>query len=725
MLTLPALGVEAARSPHPHHVRFYEQDDTLVEEVSDFLDVALRAGDVALVIATAAHRAALQRRLGGIGSREGQPGWYPGELVMLDAQETLDRFMDGAMPDAQRFTEVVGGLIARASAHGQRQVNAFGEMVALLCEQGRYEAAVRLEQLWNGLAELQEFSLLCAYPMRLFASPEQGVSFHAVCCQHNQVRPVHLPLGLDALGALADQQRQVAVLQAELARRRQAEETLKRREKELMDFLENAAEGLHRVGPDGTILWANRAELQMLGYSADEYIGRHIAEFHADQQAIAGILRRLQAGETVVDELSVLRCKDGSLRHVRLTSNACFEDGQLRYTRCFTRDVTEQLQAQAERERLLAELETASRAKDEFLAMLGHELRNPLSPIVTALHLMKLRGDTRTAREQAIIERQLDHLTRLVDDLLDVSRITRGKVELRKERVELAEVLMKAVEMASPLLEQRSHRLEIEVPREGLRCEGDPVRLAQVVSNLLTNAARYTPPGGRVWLQAAREGRELVVRVRDNGMGISKEMLPQLFDLFFQGRRGIERKEGGLGLGLALVKTLVMLHGGSVSAASEGPDRGSEFTVRLPALEEAPAADSTPVDGAEVAPVAVGQGVRVLIVDDNVDAAEMLGRWLAEAGHEVKVAHDAAAALEVVGAFAPHVALLDIGLPVLDGYELAPRLRRELNGRACRLIALSGYGQEADRARSEQAGFDQHLVKPVHPQALLALLQER
>jgi PAS domain S-box-containing protein len=725
MLTLPDLGMEPARSPHPHHVRFYEQDDTLIEEVSDFLDVALRAGEVALVIATSAHRAALQRRLGGIGSRAGQPGWYPGELVMLDAQETLDRFMEGGMPDAQRFTEVVGGLIARVSAQGQRQVNAFGEMVALLCEQGRYEAAVRLEELWNGLAELQEFSLLCAYPMRLFASEEHGVSFDAVCCQHNQVRPVHLPGGRDALGALADQQRQVAVLQAELARRRQAEETLKRREKELMDFLENAAEGLHRVGPDGTILWANRAELNLLGYSAEEYIGRHIGEFHADQRAIGDILRRLQAGETIVDELSVLRRKDGSLRQVRITSNACFEDGQLRYTRCFTRDVTEQLQAQAERERLLAELETASRAKDEFLAMLGHELRNPLSPIVTALHLMKMRGDTRTAREQAIIERQLDHLTRLVDDLLDVSRITRGKVELRKERVELAEVLMKAVEMASPLLEQRSHRLEIDVPREGLACEGDPVRLAQVVSNLLTNAARYTPTGGRVWLQAAREGGELVVRVRDNGMGISKEMLPQLFDLFFQGRRGIERKEGGLGLGLALVKTLVALHGGSVAAASEGPDCGSEFTVRLPALDDAPATAPQPGGGAEPALAPSGRGVRVLIVDDNIDAAEMLGRWLAEAGYEVKVAHDAADALQVAAAFAPDVALLDIGLPVLDGYELAAQLRRELAGRACRLIALSGYGQEADRARSEKAGFSQHLVKPVHPKALLALLQDR
>jgi len=722
LLTLPGTALEAASSQHPHIVRFYEADDVLMEEVADFLDGALRSGDAAIVIASEEHRAEVARRLTGIGPHRGMPAWYTGELVMLDAQDMLASFMVDGEPDALKFTEVVGGLIARTSRNGQRKVRAFGEMVALLCARGRYDAAVRLEHLWNGLAQLQKFSLLCAYPMHLFAGEEHARSFHAVCCAHNEVRPMPTPQQTDIATALAASQQEGAALRAELARRHQAEKTLKRREKELMDFLENAAEGLHCVGPDGTILWANRAELALLGYAPHEYIGHHIAGFHADRPSIDGILKRLLAGETVVDERAALRCKDGSLRHVLITSNGCFEDGQLRYTRCFTRDITEHVQAQAERERLLAELEAASRAKDEFLAMLGHELRNPLSPIVTALHLMKIRGDGSTAREQAVIERQLEHLTRLVDDLLDVSRITRGKVELRKERVELADTVMKAVEMASPLLAQRSHRLDIDVPRKGFLLEADPVRLAQVVSNLLTNAARYTPAGGRVWVQAHREGGDAVIRVRDNGIGISPEMLPQLFDLFFQGHRGIERKEGGLGLGLALVKTLVGLHGGSVHVTSEGHGKGSEFTVRLPALPPAATDGAAAVDAAPAA-APVAHGLRVLIVDDNTDAADLLGRWLSEAGHAVKVMHDPTHALDVAEAdFRPDVALLDIGLPVMDGYELAVQLRRRMGPVPCRLIALSGYGQEADRLRSEQAGFDQHLVKPINPQSLLRLL---
>ena len=648
---------------------------------------------------------------------------------MLDARETLARFMVDGRPDAQRFTKVVGSLVADASMQGRRRVRAFGEMVALLCEDAQHSAAVQLEGLWNGLAQLQSFSLFCAYPMRVFASEDQRLSFHAVCCAHTEVRAMQSPAerrhshAKDAGFTLASAQQQVASLQAELVRRRHAEETLKRREKELLDFLENAAESLHRVGPEGIILWANQAECRMLGYEAHEYIGRHIAEFHADALQINRILQRLSAGDTLLDEPALLRCKDGSVRHVLITSNACFEDGKLRYTRCFTRDVTERVQAQAERERLLVELEAASRAKDEFLAMLGHELRNPLSPIVTALHLMKLRGDAGTAREQAIIERQLEHLMRLVDDLLDVSRITRGKVELRKEPVELSEVLMKAVEMAGPLLEQRGHRLEIDVRRHGLQCEVDPVRLAQVVSNLLTNAARYTPEGGRVDLHAWHEEGHVVIRVRDDGIGISAEMLPRLFDLFFQGPRGIEREGGGLGLGLALVKNLVELHGGSVSAASEGPGHGSEFVVRMPALQHALANTETgPV--LDVAhSLATSRAIKVLMVDDNADAAELLGRWLTEAGHAVKVAHDPVTALEVAQAFAPDVAVLDIGLPVMDGYALAAQLREQLGEGQCRLLALTGYGQEADRSRSERVGFEAHLVKPVDPQALLKLLQ--
>ncbi|MED5618921.1 hybrid sensor histidine kinase/response regulator [Ideonella sp. BN130291] len=723
----PAEGAYAALQPTGDHlVRFYDKDSFLVAEVADFLDVALRAGDAAIVIATPQHRAQLHKRLSGIGRPKGQPGWHGGELTMLDARETLDRFIVDGMPDARLFGEVVGSVVAAAAA-GSREVRAFGEMVALLCADGRYDAAVRLEEMWNQLGELHRFSLFCAYPMQLFASEEHAASFRAVCATHRHVRPVEtLPGIISGSGAplaLATLQQRCAALEAEVARRRQAEATLRQRENELMDFLENAVECLHRVGPDGTILWANRAELDLLGYAPEEYIGHHISEFHADTPGIQRILQRLRSGETLLDEPAQLRCKDGSIRHVCIHSNACFDGDELRYTRCFTRDVTAQLRAAQEREQLLRELEAASRAKDEFLAMLGHELRNPLSPIVTALQLMKMRGDSTTTREQAIIERQVDHLTRLVDDLLDVSRITTGKVELRRQPVEMAEVLMKAVEMASPLLEQRRQRFTMDVPPDGLRCDGDPVRLAQVVSNLLTNAARYTPEAGDVHLQARREGERVVVTVQDNGIGISPEMLPQLFDMFFQGRRGIERKEGGLGLGLALVKSLVEMHGGEVHAHSEGPGRGSCFTVRLPLERRGTARGATQALHAAHAGAEAG-GARVLVVDDNLDAAELLGQLLAAEGHRVKVVNDPAAALEALDGFTPDVALLDIGLPVMDGYELAIQLRGRLQGAPCQLVAVTGYGQPADRARSERAGFDAHLVKPLDPQALLRLMAE-
>ncbi len=382
-------------------------------------------------------------------------------------------------------------------------------------------------------------------------------------------------------------------------------------------------------------------------------------------------------------------------------------------------EISEQVRArqvlersQEEHQKLLADLEAASRAKDEFLAMLGHELRNPLSPIATALQMMKLRGDSRTTREQQVIERQVNHLTRLVDDLLDVSKITRGKVELRKEKVEIADVIAKAVEMASDLFEQRNHDLSVDVPEERLWVCGDPVRLAQVVANLLTNAARYTERGGKIIVSARREGAEIVVRVEDNGSGISSDLLPRIFDLFVQGHRSSDRAQGGLGLGLALVKNLVALHGGSVVALSDGPGKGSEFVIRLP-LAEAGGAASVRSEQGRAPPPANVHSKRILMVDDNNDAADSLADLLRDVGHQVEVAYSPVAALKVVESFRPEVAVLDIGLPVMDGYELAARLRANPVTANCLLIALTGYGQSHDRIRSEEGGFQYHLVKPV------------
>jgi signal transduction histidine kinase/ActR/RegA family two-component response regulator len=377
-------------------------------------------------------------------------------------------------------------------------------------------------------------------------------------------------------------------------------------------------------------------------------------------------------------------------------------------------------QADLERSKLLSDLEAANRAKDEFLAMLGHELRNPLSPIVTALQLMKLQDNGIMQRERTVIERHVHHMIRLVDDLLDVSKITRGKIELRRSRVDVASVLTRAVEMASLLLEQRQHLLTVDIETRGLLWEGDPDRLAQVVSNLLTNAARYTEPGGKIRLSAQLQGDQIVIAVQDNGIGISADMLPTIFDMFVQGGRSADRAEGGLGLGLALVRSLVKMHGGSVQALSEGINMGSTFTVRLPMPAQELAAVDTPL-ALRVEPRPM-LGQRVLLVDDNVDAAELLGEWLRRLGHEVEIAHDPISALEVAPQYQPDVALLDIGLPVMDGYELGERLRKIPGLTQCELIAVTGYGQTHDQQRSKLLGFAHHLVKPVNMVELSRIL---
>ena len=367
--------------------------------------------------------------------------------------------------------------------------------------------------------------------------------------------------------------------------------------------------------------------------------------------------------------------------------------------------------------------EEATRAKDEFLAMLGHELRNPLAPILTALRIMRLKGST--SREQEILERQVAQLMRLVDDLMDVSRIAPGKVELRKERVELATVMTQAVEAASPLLEQKHQELTVDVRSPGLLVDADPDRLAQAFSNLLTNAAKYSAPSTHIVLAATRLDQKVVVRVKDEGFGIEPHMLEAIFDHFIQQQQSAERSQGGLGLGLAIVKNLVTRHGGTVRAVSEGPGKGSEFIVELPlASAEVSAAESTTKAGSgPVAsrPIIAATAERVLVVDDNEDAAEMLSEALTDVGYVVRTAFDGPSALFVAEDFHPQIALVDIGLPLMDGYELGRRLRD--GNQPLRLIALTGYGQASDKARSREAGFDAHLVKPIEFGKLERLLE--
>jgi signal transduction histidine kinase/ActR/RegA family two-component response regulator len=376
----------------------------------------------------------------------------------------------------------------------------------------------------------------------------------------------------------------------------------------------------------------------------------------------------------------------------------------------------ESRQLLAERQELLIKAESAVRVKDEFLAILGHELRNPLAPIVTALDLMKARGGA-PERELAVIERQTRHLVRLVDDLLDVSRIARGFVTLEKEPVEVLEIVEKAIEMAEPLIEQRHQRLTVDV-EDGLVLHADPTRLAQVVANLLTNAAKYTPPGGSIDVIGERVDDRILLRVRDSGKGIEPAMLPRVFDMFVQQRQALDRAGGGLGLGLTIVKSLVEAHGGKVTARSEGIDRGSEFEISMPTARVRASTPRIEVDHS----LTHRPGARVLVVDDNEDAAELMAETLERKGFETRVAVDAKQAIEQLGSWWPEAAILDIGLPVVDGYELARQIRRMPGGDKLFMVALTGYGQAMDRERAMAAGFDHHLVKPVDVGTIRALL---
>jgi len=459
----------------------------------------------------------------------------------------------------------------------------------------------------------------------------------------------------------------------------------------------------------------------MLGVDPDteldlERIGRRI--HHQDWPRVrAGLLATLQPGSdgAFSEEYRWLH-HDGSTHWATVRGQMLYRDGPegrqpLRMIGSAI-DVTDRRNTEEA-------LRDADRRKDEFLATLAHELRNPLAPLRTSLHILRMEvGEADRHRLHAVMERQVTQLVRLVDDLLEVSRITRGKIALHKERVAVADIVDQAVETSRPLLDAAHHQLELDLPAEPMLLDADPVRMAQVLSNLLNNAAKYTEPGGRIVLAARRDGADVVLRVQDNGAGIPPEQLPHVFDLFAQADRTLHRAQGGLGIGLTLVRQLVELHGGSVRAHSAGIGQGSCFEVRLPAGEAATSASPVPSRMRTMA----AQSCRVLVVDDNREHTDALALFLRIAGHDVRGVYDAAHALAEAATFAPEAVLLDVGLPDMDGFELCRQLRAQPEGEERVLVAITGWGQADDRRRSQDAGFDAHLVKPVDPDALLALV---
>jgi PAS domain S-box-containing protein len=674
------------RGPHPHLVQFYQGEAFLLDELTRFVGTGLGAGDAVVVVATRSHVDAL---IGNLEARgiDTAVARERGQFIVLDARETLAALMADDVLDEGRFRDVVAPVIARA-VEQHRSVRVFGEMVALLWTEGRREAALRLEQLWSDLTRTQPFSLLCAYPVDAFRDPDE-TPLLGVFKMHSHVIPAANVARAVAAEELKEHQRRADEAQARLAA-----------------IVESSEDAIVGKTLDGIVTSWNQAAERIFGFTAAEMIGEPISRLiPADRRDdLVPIFTALRRGDRVEHFDTERVRKDGTRIQVSLTISPIRDaDGRIIGASKIARDVTEQ--------------RASERAKDEFLAMLGHELRNPLAAVQSAIIAARLDA---SRREDAleIAGRQTVQLRRLVDDLLDVARVTQGKITLRKRRVFLATIVERAVEATRTQIEERGHTLSVSLPPE-IEIDADAGRLEQVLVNLLSNAAKYTPVGGRIDVSAELRGDEIILCVRDNGIGIGADMLPRVFELFSQASRSLDRAQGGLGLGLALAKRLVELHGGRVEVRSDGCGRGSEFVAYLPVgfgAVETQAASAEDNSGAAAA------SARVLLVEDNVDAADALAMLLEILGHEVQVVHDGLAALEAVQARSPDVMLVDIGLPGIDGFEVAQRVRAIPRCRNVTLVALTGYGSSEDKERTRAAGFDHHLTKPVEIDALQGLV---
>jgi PAS domain S-box-containing protein len=514
------------------------------------------------------------------------------------------------------------------------------------------------------------------------------------------------------------QLRGFAKIARDMTERKEAEEAVREAAVRLKAIVDTAVDGIITIDEHGTVESMNPAAERIFGFSSQEVLGCNItmlmpeAESPAHGQDLESYLR---SGEPkimgTIREVRGRR-KDGSTFPMDLAAS----ETRLGTRRIFTgmiRDITEFKEA-------VTALKDADARKDQFLAMLAHELRNPLAPICNAMRLLRM-GDvsTATAKQYDIIDRQLEDLVRLVDDLLDVGRITRGDIVLKKQVVDLVDIVHQVVEQTRQQIDEKKQQLDLSLPATPLRIDGDPIRLKQVISNLLSNAAKYTDPGGRIALTIERQDRAALLRVHDTGIGMDSETLHHVFELFYQADTAFSRTRGGLGVGLTLVRRLVELHGGRIDAYSEGLGKGSEFTVRLPLISAA--VESVEMPRTEPPPVPSG-GRRILIVDDNADTAETVALLVQSWGYKTAIANDATAAIEVTKSFRPDIALLDIGLPRMNGFELARSLRKLPESAKILLIAITGYGREQDREAAHLAGFNHYMVKPVAVDRLQALL---
>jgi signal transduction histidine kinase len=595
----------AGRVVRHHAVQFYEADEHLAGAVAGFLADGLRGGSGAIVIATDPHRRDFVSRLSGAGFNT-DGAIQSGQLLLLDARETLSTFFVGGRLDEALFRAHVGEAVARMRRQWPRaRLRAYGEMVDLLWREGQRDAALALEELWNHLGETQSFSLLCAYSLDGFPQARDADAFDEICSTHTRVVPT---------------------------------------------------ESFH-----------------------------HDGDIDHKQKEIARLQQRAHALERELAE--------------RLRSEQALSEAKQQLHR-YGDQLAEVLQA-----------------KDEILAMVGHDLRNSLAPLLMAIEVLDSKGVR--SHEHAIIELQARHLHRVVDDLLDVGRLVRGKLQLHPTAVPVSQIVNRAVAMTGDVLETRRPDLELRPAPAALTIEVDLDRVAQALSSLLRNAIENSTPGSKIIFSITQTDEEIIFAVRDHGSGIPADLLPRVFDLVIQQSQGPDRTRRGLGIGLAIAKNLIQLHGGWVTAKSEGLGHGSEFTAALPLRQRVgPATGDVSHEAASVQ----GTKKRVLIVDDNEDAAAMLSEYLRDCGHETELAHQAEVALDADRRFRAEIAPLALGLHEIDGCALAHRPRAQNAG--VRLVAVTGCGDCANRQGSAEAGFDAHLAKPVRVTELLKLVEE-
>ena len=482
-------------------------------------------------------------------------------------------------------------------------------------------------------------------------------------------------------------------------------------------ILNTVIEPLVVLGPDLRLQTANRAFYGMFGVSRDQAHDVPFQNLGDDEWRSSGLWAALQATASIDHPFQTLEIE----RDLPVLGRRTVLVDARKLSREGATAILVALQDITERKAAEQALKEAARRKDEFLATLAHELRGPLAPLRNMLEVMKRAGNDGDLIKQAraTMDRQVSQMTRLIDDLLDLSRISRDKIELKRERLELASVVYHAVEASRPFSDSAGHELSVALPLEPIYLDADPVRITQVIGNLLNNACKYTESGGNIWLSAERQGSDLVMKVKDTGVGIPTDMLSRIFEMFAQVGRSLEQSQGGLGIGLTLVKRLVELHGGSVEAFSEGPGRGSEFVVRLPALADT---DQVPQQAEPTADAQTATARRILVVDDNRDSATSFAVLLQIAGNETCVVHDGLEAVEAAERFRPDVVFLDIGLPTLNGYDACRRIRAGSRGKDLAVVAVTGWGRNEDRNKSNEAGFDAHMVKPVTFDAVKKLL---